>query len=138
MSAMRERAELFFKACDEGKGWAVCQEFCHPDATFSVQADALAEIKTIEGYADWLKGLYTFVTDERYEVNCFAVDEERKTAIWSAVFYGTHTGEGGPVPPTGKSAESDYVYCVQFEGDRIRHMTKVWNDTIALKQLGWA
>ena len=138
MSNIRERAELFFKACDEGQGWDVCQEFCHPGATFSVQADALAEVTTIEGYADWLKGLYTFVTDERYELKCFAVDEKRNTAIWFAVFYGTHTGEGGPVPPTGKTTESDYVYSVQFDGDRIRHMTKVWNDGLTLKQLGWA
>ena len=138
MGAIRERAELFFKACDEGKGWDVCQEFCHPDATFSVQADALAEVKTIQAYADWLKGLYTFVTDERYDLKCFAVDEERNTAIWFAVFYGTHTGEGGPMPPTGKTAETDYVYSVQFDGDRIRHMTKIWNDAVCLQQLGWA
>ncbi len=24
-----------------------------------------------------------------------------------------------------------------FEGDRIKHMTKIWNDTISLQQLGW-
>jgi predicted ester cyclase len=138
MSGIRESARLFFEACDEGKGWEVCQEYCHPDATFAVQADALADVTTVEGYADWLKGLYTFVTDERYELRCFAVDEERNTAIWFGVFYGTHTGEGGPVPPTGKTAETDYVYVVHFEGDRIRHMTKVWNDGIALRQLGWA
>jgi len=27
---------------------------------------------------------------------------------------------------------------MQFEGDKIRHMTKIWNDGISLKQLGWA
>jgi hypothetical protein len=54
------------------------------------------------------------------------------------VFHGTHTGEGGSVPPTGKSAQADYVYVMEFEGDRIRHMTKIWNSGITLKQLGWA
>ena len=53
------------------------------------------------------------------------------------VFRGTHTGEGGPVPPTGKKVEADYVYVMDFDGDRIRHMTKIWNDGISLKQLGW-
>lgn len=24
-----------------------------------------------------------------------------------------------------------------FEGNRIKHMTKIWNDTISLQQLGW-
>jgi hypothetical protein len=27
---------------------------------------------------------------------------------------------------------------LQFDGDRICHMTKIWNDGISLKQLGWA
>jgi len=24
-----------------------------------------------------------------------------------------------------------------FDGDKIRHMTKIWNDTISVQQLGW-
>ena len=53
-------------------------------------------------------------------------------------FHGNHTGEGGPLPPTGKKARADYVYVMEFERDRIRHMTKIWNSGITLKQLGWA
>jgi len=26
---------------------------------------------------------------------------------------------------------------MEFDGDRIRHMTKIWNDGISLAQLGW-
>ena len=26
---------------------------------------------------------------------------------------------------------------MEFDGDRIRHMTKVWNDVMSLQQLGW-
>ena len=54
-----------------------------------------------------------------------------------AVFHGTHTVDG-PVPATGKSVAADYVYGMEFEGDKIRHMTKIWNDMHSLKQLGWA
>ena len=54
-----------------------------------------------------------------------------------AVFRGTHTGEGGPVAPTGNPVEADYVYVMQFDGDKILHMTKIWNDGISLRQLGW-
>jgi ketosteroid isomerase-like protein len=42
------------------------------------------------------------------------------------------------VPPTGRTVEADYVYVMQFEGGRITHMTKIWNDAISLQQLGWA
>lgn len=55
-----------------------------------------------------------------------------------SVFHGTHTGEGGPIPPTGKSTASDYVYVLQFDGEKFAHMTKIWNDVEALKELGWA
>lgn len=134
---MRETAEKFFDACETGKGWEVCAQYCHADATFSAQADALAGIDTLEGYTEWAKGILTPMPDGGYELRSFAVDESRGTVAAAAVFRGTHTGEGGPVPPTGQRAETDYVYVMQFDGDRIRHMTKVWNDTIALKQLGW-
>jgi predicted ester cyclase len=76
--------------------------------------------------------------DARYELKSFAVDDQRKNVSAFAVFFGTHTGEGGPVPPTGKKVHTDYVYVMQFTGDRISHMTKIWNAGIALKQVGWA
>lgn len=137
MGAMKDRAEQFFDACETGKGWEACKEFCHPEATFSAQAGALADVKTLEGYTEWMKGLFTPVPDGRYELRSFAVDEERNNVTAFAVFRGTHTGEGGPVAPTGKAVSADYVYIMDFEGDRIRHLTKVWNDSITLQQLGW-
>ena len=137
MSSIRQQAEQFFDACETGKGWEACQAFCHPGATFAAQAGALAEVDTIESYSEWMKGLFTPCPDGRYELRSFAVDEERNNVSAYAVFHGTHTGEGGPVPPTGKSVAGDYVYVMDFDGDRIRHMTKIWNDGISLQQLGW-
>ena len=40
--------------------------------------------------------------------------------------------------PTGKSASTDYVYVMDFAGDKIGHLTKIWNAGWALRQLGWA
>ena len=137
MTAIRETAEHFFDACETGKGWEGCGPYCHPDASFSAQAHALAGVDTLEGYTEWMKGLFTPVPDGRYELRSFAVDEGRKNVIAYAVFTGTHTGEGGPVPATGKRVMADYVYVMNFDGDRIRHMTKIWNDGISLQQLGW-
>ncbi|OGG53791.1 MAG: polyketide cyclase [Candidatus Handelsmanbacteria bacterium RIFCSPLOWO2_12_FULL_64_10] len=138
MATIKDTAEKFFDACETGKGWEVCKRYCHPDATFSVQAEALAGIKTLEGYTEWLKGFFTIAPDGRYEVRSLAVDEGRNNVAVYGVFWGTHTGEGGPVPPTKKRCETEYVYVMAFEGDRIRHMTKIWNDGVCLKQLGWA
>lgn len=136
--SITETAMAFFDACETGKGGAGCKDYCQEGATFSCQADALAEITTIEGYADWMQGLLTLTPDGNYELKSFATDAERGRVCAVAVFHGTHTGEGGPVPPTGKKVAADYVYDMEFDGDKIRHMTKIWNDGHSLKQLGWA
>jgi predicted ester cyclase len=137
MTAIRDTAQRFFDACETGKGWAGCRQYCHADATFSAQAGALAGVETLQMYTEWMKGLFTPMPDGRYEVRSFAVDEARKNVTAYAVFRGTYTGEGGPVPANGRQVESDYVYVMTFDGDRIRHMTKIWNDGVALSQLGW-
>ena len=137
MTSIRKMAEHFFDACETGKGWESCRQYCHPNATFSAQADALKGIDTLEGYTEWMKGLFTPVPDGQYELRSFAVDEGRNNVAAYGVFRGTHTGPGGPTPPRGTRVEADYVYVMEFDGDRIRHMTKIWNDGISLKQLGW-
>ena len=137
MASIRDTAERFFEACETGKGWEVCKQYCHPGATFAAQANALTGVNTLAGYTDWMKGLFTPVPDGHYELRSFAVDEARNNVAAYGVFRGTHTGDGGPVPPTGKRVEADYVYVMEFDGDRIRHMTKIWNDAVTLKQLGW-
>ena len=108
-----------------------------PAQGLTAEAGALAGIDTLQGYTDWMKNLLTPVPDGRYEVRSFAVDVERQNVAAYGVFRGTHTGEGGPVPPTGRSIEADYVYVMQFDEDKIRHVTKIWNDGISLQQLGW-
>ena len=138
MPPIKDAAEQFFDACETGKGWELCQQYCHPYASFSAQAGALSGIETLQGYTEWMKGMFTPIPDGHYEVRSFAVDEGRNNVSAFGVFRGTHTGDGGPVPPTGKQIAADYVYVMEFEGSRIRHMTKIWNDVESLKQLGWA
>jgi len=131
-------ARDFFDACETGKGWEGCKSFCHENATFSCQADALVDVTSVAAYADWMQGLLTPVPDGNYELKAFACDEERNIVIAAAVFHGTQTGDGGPVPATGKTIAADYVYTMEFDGGKINHMTKIWNDGHSLKQLGWA
>ena len=135
---LEQSARDFFEACETGKGWDGCKGWCDDDATFSCQSDALAETTTLAAYADWMQGLLGPIPDGHYELKAFATDTERGTVVAAAVFHGTQTGAGSPAEPTGKSVSSDYVYVISFNGDKISHMTKVWNDLHALRQLGWA
>lgn len=135
--SIRETALEFFDACETGKGWDICKQYCHEGATFTAQADALADITTLEGYTGWMKDLLFPIPNGRYELTCFAADDERGTVVGAGVFSGTHTVDAGS-PPTGKSAAADYCYVMKFDGDKIAHMTKIWNDGHSLRQLGWA
>jgi predicted ester cyclase len=98
----------------------------------------LLEIKTLAQYTDWMKGMMAVLPDAHYEVKSFATDSVRNNVAAYGVFYGTHSGQGGPVPPTGRRMSTDYVYVMQFDGGKITHMTKIWNAGLALKDLGWA
>ena len=135
-----ENAKKFFDACETGAGWDGCKEFVADGATFLAQAEALAEVKTVETYCDWMKGLvHDIAPGATYDLHASAYDEETSTAIFFAVFRGKHTGEGGPVLPTGKETNSEYVYVLTMDDSgKVAKMVKVWNDGWALKELGWA
>jgi predicted ester cyclase len=135
--SITETARAFFEACETGKGWAVCSAYCQPNASFTAQAEALADVQTLQQYTDWMKDMFVLMPDGSYEVTSFATDHDRNRVCACAVFSGTHTGEGGPVPPTGKSTRSDYAYAIEFRDGKISHMTKIWNDGWAMRELGW-
>jgi predicted ester cyclase len=136
-STMTDTARAFFEACETGGGWEACSAYCTADATFAAQAEPLADVRTLEDYAEWMKGLLVFMPDGRYELKSFAVDTERQNVSAYAVFSGTHSADGGPMPPTGRSTSSDYVYVMEFADGKIHHMTKIWNAGLAMRDLGW-
>lgn len=135
--SITETAKAFFDACETGKGWDGCRAYCQPDAGFSAQSEPLAEMTTLQEYTDWMKGLLVFVPDGRYAVKSFATDDQRNNVCAYGVFSGTHSGDGGPMPPTGKNTNTDYVYVMEFDDGKISHMTKIWNASWAMKELGW-
>lgn len=130
-------AFAFFDACETGKGWDECKDYCKADATFRCQSGALAEMTTLNDYCEWMKGMFGPMPEASYDLMVFATDTQRERVIAAAIFKGTHTGEGGPVAPTGKSTASDYAYIMESDGGKVSHMTKIWNDGFALTELGW-
>ncbi|MBW0143769.1 ester cyclase [Sphingomicrobium clamense] len=135
---IRDTARNFFDACETGKGWDGCRQYCHDNATFAAQADIVDGIDTLADYTDWLASMFVPCPDGHYELTGFAVDEDRQKVIGTGIFKATHTVDAGNGPPTGKSVAADYAYIMEFDGDKICHMTKIWNDGHSLRQLGWA
>jgi hypothetical protein len=137
MSSITEIASMFFDACESGKGWEVCQRYCTPDASFSSQTEHMARQRTIRDYADACATFLLLCPDAHYVVRSFATDNERNNVCAFAAITGTHTGAVGPRSPTGRTTTTEYVYVMDFDGEKIRHMTKVWNENWAMKELGW-
>ena len=136
MASITSVAEAFFAACETGKGWDGCSAYCTPNATFCAQAEPLLEVKTLAQYTDWMKGLMSVLPDGRYEVKSFATDARGTTWPPTASSTARTPAPADPVPPTGRRTSTDYVYVMQFEGDKIVHMTKIWHAGLAMKELG--
>lgn len=138
MSAF-ENASAFFHACESLKGWSGCQQYVAKDAVFSAQCEPIADITTVENYTQWMAGLGSVTLPGcRYVLNASAFDEISNTAMFFGTFFGKHSGEGGPVPPTGKETETQYVYILKMNAaGLIEKMTKVWNAPWAMNELGW-
>ena len=134
-----EKAEKFFHACESVKGWDACKDLVAEGATFGGQCEPLAEIKTVKEYVEWMAGLGTVTAPGcSYKLHSASYDEANKTALFFATYTLTHTGDGGPVPATNKTANADYVYAITMnENGKIAAITKIWNASWTLRELGW-
>lgn len=135
MSQAKETSMLFFDACESGKGWNHCKAYCHEDATFSIQAESLQQIEQVKDYCEFMSTLLVPLPDAKYQIQSVAHDGD--TAVVYAKFKGTHTGPNGPVAPTNKSINSDYAFIIETQEGKVSHVTKIWNDQMGMKMLGW-
>ena len=127
----------FLHACDTGRGWEGCAEFCNPDATFVAQCNQLRGVEALSVYCDWVRDLLKALPDSKYQIKSLGVDDVRNNVTIFSVLTGTNTVAFGSLPPTGRTFSADYVYALEFEDQRISHLTKIWNDPWTLQELGW-
>lgn len=138
MSAF-ENASSFFHACETLEGWEGCRKYVAPGATFTAQCEPLADVKTVQDYTEWMAGVGKGPLQGcSYHLHTSAWDEANRSATFFATFTGRHVGDGGPVAPTDKETNTDYVYVLTMNGDgQVAKMVKIWNAPWALKELGW-
>jgi len=138
MSAF-ETATRFFHNCETLQGWDACKALVAEGASFAAQCEPLVDVHTVEGYVNWWTAVGGGpLVGCRYVLNASGWDESSRTALFFGTLHAAHTGEGGPVPPTGKATVADYVYALRMDTDgRVAHMTKVWNAPWSLRELGW-
>lgn len=138
MTAITATARAFFAAGETGEGWAPGAARRRPGASLSSQAEPLAAVTSLAddtgGRGGCRSRSRTATTSSRRSPS---TRHPRSLGAF-ATFTGTHTGAGGPVPPTGKSIAADDVYVMALDGDRIGHPTKIWNAGGSLREFGWA
>lgn len=134
-----ETAEKFFHTCESLAGWDACKIMVAENAIFTSQCEPLMDVKTVEEYVNWVTGLGTITAPgSSYKLHASGFDKEKNTAIFFATYTATHTGDGGPVPPTKKTTNTDYVYAIKMnDAGKVIAMTKIWNASWALRELGW-
>ncbi|HEX7037069.1 MAG TPA: nuclear transport factor 2 family protein [Pseudomonadales bacterium] len=132
-------AKGFFQACEAPEGWSGCRQYVADGATFSAQADPLTDVRTVEAYCEWMKQFGTVIAPgATYDLHSASFDERTRTAVFFATFHAKHSGEGGPMPPTGRETHTDYVYVLQMnDAGQVAQMTKIWNANWAMRELGW-
>ena len=138
MSAF-DNARKFFEACDAAAGWDACKDYVADGASFEAQSEPIADINTVQAYCDWMHAFGTVtVPGCSYTLHTSGYDEDTNTAMFFATFHGTHSGDGGPVPPTNQQTNTHYVYFLTMsDDDKVKKMVKVWNAPWAMKELGW-
>lgn len=134
-----ENARKFFTACESSQGWAGCRQYVVDGAPFVAQSEPLVEVNTVEAYCDWMAAIGNVTAPgATYDLHAACYDEGTRTALFFATFHARHTGEGGPVPPTGRETHTDYVYALTMNADgKVERMVKVWNAPWAMRELGW-
>ena len=60
--------QAILRGLRDGQGLGRVPSLLHAKASFAAQAEPVAEVRTLQGYADWMKGLLTFMPDGRYVV----------------------------------------------------------------------
>ena len=111
-STITESAHALFEACETGEGWEGCSAYCHPNATFSAQAEPLADVRTLKDYAEWMKGLLNFIPDGRYELKSFATDQERSNSAPTPSSPGRTAARAGRCPQrAGARARTTCTRC---------------------------
>ena len=119
-------ARLFFEECDGGKGWDACKKYCYADASFETEAETLLNVDTLAIYCDWMiDALELLDKDVKVKVKAISHDQDTDIVLIYGEIKGTVIISPEPMP-----MKTDYVYALNFEDGKIRHVSKIWEFNI--------
>ena len=91
-------------------------------------------IESLDAFKEFIKADRKAIPDQKLIVKML-VAEGDLVAFW-CTYTGTHTGQMGPFPPTGKSAELDFSGVHRLENGKVVETWVTWDNITILSQLG--
>ena len=112
---------------------ALAEEVLSPDIVFhGTRGDG--EVRGIEGMKAFLSGYRRAFPDARSTVEDQVAENDKVVTRWRA--RGTHRGELGPIPPTGREFEMDGVTIERIAASKIAEVWVARDELGLLRQLG--
>jgi len=91
-------------------------------------------IESLDAFKEFIRADRMAIPDQKLNVKML-VAEGDLVAFW-ATYTGTHTGQMGPFPPTGKTAELDFSGVHRLENGKVVETWVTWDNITILGQLG--
>ena len=91
-------------------------------------------IESLDAFKEFIRMDRMSIPDQKLIVKML-VAEGDLVAFW-ATYTGTQTGQMGPFPPTGKSAELDFSGVHRLENGKVVETWVTWDNITILSQLG--
>ena len=91
-------------------------------------------IESLDAFKEFIKADRAAIPDQKLLVKML-VAEDDLVAFW-CTYTGTHTGQMGPFPPTGKTANLDFSGVHRLENGKVVETWVTWDNITILGQLG--
>ena len=98
------------------------------------QATPEIVIESLDAFKEFIRNDRKSIPDQKLNVKML-VAEGDLVAFW-CTYTGTHTGQMGPFPPTGKSANLDFSGVHRLENGKVVETWVTWDNVTILSQLG--
>jgi len=98
------------------------------------QATPELVIESLDAFKEFIKADRKAIPDQKLIVKML-VAEGDLVAFW-CTYTGTHTGQMGPFPPTGKSANLDFSGVHRLKNGKVVETWVTWDNITILGQLG--
>lgn len=98
------------------------------------QATPELVIESLDAFKEFIRMDRTSVPDQKLNVKML-IAEGDLVAFW-CTYTGTQTGQMGPFPPKGRSAELDFAGVHRLENGKVVETWVTWDNVTILSQLG--